>query len=153
MLAFEVSARNGRRLCIGGVADQDLPLSCIVTNVWGRESGDGRNKNMDRFCVSIHGVRKADSQAEQLWWRPNYEMNVGDEVVVRLVEVDEVPEPTSVARAVRADEVYPTCSFCGATKDDVQGMTYGKSAAICSRCAKKFATTVRGHIDRDDDAR
>ena len=86
MLAFEVSARNGRRLCIGGVADQDLPLSCIVTNVWGRESGDGRNKNMDRFCVSIHGVRKADSQAEQLWWRPNYEMNVGDEVVVRSIE-------------------------------------------------------------------
>ncbi len=148
MLALEVSTKDGKRICIGGVAARELPLSCIVTNVWGRE-GDGRKKSKEKFSVSIHGFRRTDDRTEQLWWRPRQELEVGEEVTIRIVEVGQVQEPTKVARSVRADEVHPTCSFCGATKDEVRAMAYGRGAAVCFPCAERIAASTRKRIDSE----
>ncbi len=117
MIAFEVSSKD-QLLCTAGVPDAArYPLSFTVTNVWSR----GEDRKLKGFDLLVHGTRLADERPENVSWRPDHRMQVGDELRVRIVEVPSVDEPTNVAPARLAEDVHPQCSFCGGTKEDARG--------------------------------
>ena len=139
MIAFEVSSKD-QLLCTAGVPDEHCPLSFTVTNVWSRRE----DRKLKGFTVLVHGTRLADERPENVSWRPDHRMQVGDELRVRIVEVPSVDEPTNVAPARLMEDVRPQCSFCGGTKEDARGMTYSSKAAICRKCLDRFSEMVRG---------
>ena len=133
MIAFELSNAEGV-VCTAGSPDSDqAPLSLIITNAWGRDESGA----LDGFVMKVHGYRR-EAGSENVTWQPNHRMRVGDELVVRLVDVPEVEAPTEVKPARKGEDVHPRCAFCGATKEEALGMIYGREAAICPGCVDRF---------------
>lgn len=76
MLAFEISV-NGKRLCPFGT-DNALVVSTALS--WTRHQG--------RVCFNIGGIVNDGTNDHFEWKTP--QIDVGDEVLVRLVDVDSI---------------------------------------------------------------
>ena len=91
MIAFEVSL-NTRKVCVAGVGDLGV-LSTILS--WVRR--EGRNtetgdpgKTEEELTLNVSGLRS--SKSEHVRWAEN-ELKVGDEVCVRIVDLESVDPP------------------------------------------------------------
>ena len=66
-------------------------------------------------------------------------LNLGDTVVVRLVESDNPAVPTlsrSDPNVAGSDSVKLVCSFCGKSHLEIQKMYSGLKAIICNECIR-----------------
>ena len=81
MRAFEISM-NGKKLCVAGIGDDGV-LSAIMN--WVGKGGRG-----DLF-LEVGGMITPSNQ--HVSWIPQKPLQVGDEIRIRVVEVDLVDEP------------------------------------------------------------
>jgi len=89
MIAFEVSI-NGKKGTTAGVGDYGV-LSAIVS--WVKRRVDGS----EEMTFEVGGLISDDRQTENLRWLCE-NLNIGDEVTIRIVEVPQV-EPASERKA------------------------------------------------------
>jgi hypothetical protein len=71
---------NGQRLCLAGVPNGGIEASVGLT----REQADGP------YSIAVYGV---DIETEQVSLWPSASLEVGDEVRIAVVEVDEADPP------------------------------------------------------------
>jgi hypothetical protein len=81
MIALEVS-RNGKRLCVAGVGDNGVVDAMVVWN--------GRPKQVAHPHLHVGGLHSATNLFVEWLDRT---LRVGDQVTIRVVEVDESDPP------------------------------------------------------------
>ncbi len=81
MIALEVS-RNGKRLCVAGIGDNGVV--CAIVDWMGRPGRPGHPQ------LKVGGLY-SDTRFHANWVRRAFK--VGDEITIRVVEVDEVDPP------------------------------------------------------------
>lgn len=86
MLAFEVSV-NQKRLCVAATGISDV-LSTSIS--WVRKSQHGP----DRISFNVGGITAGNNREHFGWTMPP--LAVGDEVTIRLVDVDSGDNPEHV---------------------------------------------------------
>lgn len=87
MIAFEIKL-NGKKLVVAGIEDWDL----IHANIMARR---GVNDNSDNiYDLKIFGLPQQieEGKLEHARW-PETKLNVGDEVSIKIVEVDAAEKP------------------------------------------------------------
>jgi hypothetical protein len=87
MIAFEVSV-NGKRACVAGLRGQGV-MSAIVNWLGGTAA-----KAMGRELELRVGGLNSETNQHMDW--PTVLLKVGDEVAVRIVEVDQPDTPTEI---------------------------------------------------------
>jgi hypothetical protein len=117
---------NGEASILAGDAFAETITASVdlfpgVSDSWLRVSGD---------------VVPDDAPAADAKWL-GQALNVGDVVVIRLVESDTPTAPTlsrSDLSLETTDGVKLVCSFCGKSHMDIQKMYAGTKAVICNEC-------------------
>jgi len=87
MAAFEVHL-NGKKLCIAGIGDDGV-LVAIVSYVV-------RSSRKEELSLSVSGL--VSPAQEHVRWRDDLELEVGDEVLLRIVESERVDRPRKRTR-------------------------------------------------------
>jgi len=87
MKAFEVHLNN-RRLCVGGIGEHGV-LTAIVDYVVG--------SNRDEIALSVGGL--VTPKEEHVRWVERQKLVLGDEILVKVVEIDTVDNPISIKPA------------------------------------------------------
>lgn len=95
MICFEIY-HNDRRLCVAGVGKYGMLNQGLV---WSRPPPADRPPYRDGpdsdFRFFVHGSRAGES----LWWvGPDFPIEPGDEIRVRVLEADAVDDPARVGR-------------------------------------------------------
>ena len=134
MIAFEVLV-NGTRLCVAGIGESGVLTSMVVFAAGQRlvdESSSAEERGTKH--LRIGGWKKtADDSSRQCEWLKRT-LSVGDEVVLRILEVDTVDEPSQVH-----EEQPRACSFCGAKSKHSGDLIAGAEVRICHACLVRLS--------------
>jgi hypothetical protein len=99
MICFDVF-RNGKRLCRAGVGDYGV-LSAILT--WVCRRGENQPAGKD-FSLHVGGLYRSEPTVDvHPNWVDLYDIQVGDEITIRVVESAEVDEPSSETRTTEEE--------------------------------------------------
>jgi hypothetical protein len=101
MIAFEITI-NGKKFLVAGIDDWDS----IHTNIMAlRESSDD---DTDFFDIKVGGLAKEveEGKLEHVRW-PATNLNVGDEVIIRIIETDNADEPIKRYRSDKTVQENP----------------------------------------------
>jgi len=139
MIAFEVSL-NGRKVVLAGAEDLGV-LNAIVTAV-GKlgHLSQGARRKQDSFDVRIGGLTsRIDGQKNEHlnWFKQS--LIIGDEIKVKIVEVDSVEPPTDYHEAKEYSEEE--------IRQDEE-----KIKNLYERNKEKIEERLREHPDRTEDA-
>ena len=83
MIAYEISV-NGKRICIAGTAPLNRVLGASLS--W-------THHDSDRLTFDVGGI---PAETDQHFRYNVPEITVGDEIVIRIVETDQIDEPDLV---------------------------------------------------------
>jgi len=135
MICFEVTI-NGEKICTAGVGDAGV-LSSLLTFAKKRASadkqGDGSRSNI---TLRVGGMADIDDETnEHLEWFVR-QVNVGDEIFIRIIERAESDPPPS------KETSYLRCSFCERKQSEVLKLVAGPHAFICNECVSSCTQAI-----------
>jgi ClpX C4-type zinc finger len=123
MKCFEITI-NGEKVCTAGVGEDGVlnsSLSFIKRN-------DGETQQSESLDLRVGGVANVEPGVmEHLEWL-HRDLNVGDEVVIRIIEASMCDKPND------KEVTYLACSFCGKKQSEVSKLIAGPSVFICNEC-------------------
>ena len=96
MVALEVSL-NGKRTCVAGVGQTGV---VSANGCWVRRAADQAGP-AEQLFLEVGGLKTLER--ENLRWRGQPSVKVGDEVRIKVVEAKRVPKPTARNREYPAD--------------------------------------------------
>ncbi len=115
MIAFEIEI-NGKKYCLAGIEDWDL----LSTTMMARRS---QNENeIDEFELNVRCLaqQKVENQYEHVRWG-RQELSIGDEIIIRIVEVSAADEPI---KRYRSDKDVQENPFTEEEIYEMQKKTY-----------------------------
>jgi len=113
MVAFEISI-NGEQRCF----EQEVTAVTLVADRVDR-------RNAERVSIHVGGADGSGQSSLPQWLGAH--LRAGDEVVIRIVEVEE-----------DVDQFIHPCSFCGAEDREVSSLVRGLDVGICYECIAEF---------------
>jgi hypothetical protein len=130
MLGFEVEL-NGEKICTAGTGEFGV-LTSGITWVNNRQQSSVENGRVEKISLNIGGLTIPENDAGEFVNWARKELNIGDKVVVRIVDATEADEPAEPELGDRE----PYCSFCGKRASDVAKIIKAQQVGICNGCVE-----------------
>lgn len=128
MICFEAWV-NGELACVAGAEKmENIHASLFYINT----------TNSAVFSVDVV-TENSESLKESVKWIGR-ELNVNDEIKVKIVESEAPDKPQSVksfgTKLDSTGKKHIHCSFCGQSEEEAERMVAGFQANVCSECFK-----------------
>jgi len=132
MKCFEVTI-NGQKVCTAGIGDDGV-LTSILSLVAKTQTaseltpGSGNESPSESLNLRVSGLAtSAVGVNEAVEWL-HRDLEVGDEIVIRIIEAPDCDEPTS------KEVSYVECSFCGKKQAEAKTLIAGPAVYVCDEC-------------------
>ena len=140
MNCFEVTI-NGEKVCTAGIGDYGV-LNTVLSFVGGKESSDptadtDHRTPSESLELNVGGVATSTIGAsEHVEWLQR-DLMVGDEIVMRIIEVSECDQPAS------KEVTYIDCSFCGKKQAEAKTLIAGPAVYVCDECVQDCKNALK----------
>ena len=127
MKCFEIRI-NGDKVCTAGVGDSGV-LNSFVSFMTRKEQDETPNDvGSENLFITVTGIANLeDNASDHLEWL-HRDLNVGDEIVIKIIEASTCDDPSS------SEVSYLACSFCGKRQEEVAKLVAGPRVFICDEC-------------------
>jgi hypothetical protein len=126
MICFEVYI-NGQKVCLAGVGDDGV-LSVMASFIASSES--------QRTDFRVGGLIKVDAEIQQQVEWIDREVNVGDDITIKIVESENYDTP------MNGRTQYLQCSFCRKKQEEVSKLIAGSNNYICNECVVSYSQVI-----------
>ena len=135
MKCFEIRI-NGEKVCTAGVGDSGV-LNSFVSFMTRKEQDETPNDSgAENLFITVSGIANLEEDASNhLEWL-HQDLNVGDEIVIKIIEASSCDEPNS------SEVSYLACSFCGKGQAEVVQLVAGPRVFICNECIQDSNATL-----------
>ena len=144
MKCFEVTI-NGQKVCTAGIGDDGV-LTSILSLVAKPQTASeltpesGHETPSESLHLRVSGLASSTVGVDEAVEWLHRDLEVGDEIVIRIIEAPDCDDPTS--KEVRTRKEVIECCFCGKKQAEAKTLIAGPAVYICDECVRDCSNAL-----------
>jgi ClpX C4-type zinc finger len=146
MKCFEVTI-NGQKVCTAGIGDDGV-LTSILSLVAKTQTASelspesGNETPSESLNLRVGGLASSTVGVNEAVEWLHRDLEVGDEIVIRIIEAPDCDDPTSKEGRTSKEASYIECCFCGKKQAEAKTLIAGPAVYVCHECVRDCSNAL-----------